>query len=136
MGRRPQEVYTDWRGIDGKDSPVADRYQPLRVENMEAEGSASTTPTASSPAPNGSTPGTPGTPETSSTMTQKEILRERYLKGVKKRKCAVCGNTARARSSNPSLKALSHCAAPYSFKLCATSLLISHSFFHCLTTAF
>ena len=67
---------------------------------MEADGAAgtSTPPAASSPAPsvtpNGSTP---GTPETSSTLTQKEILRERYLKGVKKRKCAVCGNTARAR---------------------------------------
>lgn len=70
---------------------------------MEAEGSASkvsdtsTALTASSLAPNGSTP---STPETTSTMTQKEILRERYLKGVKKRKCSVCGNTARARSSN------------------------------------
>lgn len=71
---------------------------------MEAEGSASkvsdtsTAPTGSSLAPNGSTP---GTPETTSVMTQKEILRERYLKGVKKRKCAVCGNTARARSASP-----------------------------------
>jgi len=76
---------------------------------MEVEGPASkvsdtsTAPTASSLAPNGSNP---GTPETTSAMTQKEILRERYLKGVKKRKCAVCGNTARARSSNPSLKTL------------------------------
>lgn len=67
---------------------------------MEVEAPASkvcdtsTTPTASSLAPNGSNP---GTPETTSAMTQKEILRERYLKGVKKRKCAVCGNTARAR---------------------------------------
>lgn len=70
------------------------------VKNMEVEGTVSkvsdtsTVPSATSPAPNGSTP---GTPETSSTLTQKEILRERYLKGVKKRKCAVCGNTARAR---------------------------------------
>ncbi|BBN02507.1 hypothetical protein MPTK1_2g15870 [Marchantia polymorpha subsp. ruderalis] len=66
------------------------------------------------------TPGTPGTPETSFNMsgepngrgvhvnpnlaglpedpkTREQILRERYMKGLKKRKCTVCGNTARAR---------------------------------------
>ncbi len=31
-------------------------------------------------------------------LTREQMLRERYLKGVKKRKCTMCGNTARARS--------------------------------------
>ncbi|KAG6551934.1 hypothetical protein Mapa_006551 [Marchantia paleacea] len=66
------------------------------------------------------TPGTPGTQETTFNMsgelngrgvhvnpnlaglpedpkTREQILRERYMKGLKKRKCTVCGNTARAR---------------------------------------
>ncbi len=33
-----------------------------------------------------------------SALTREQMLRERYLKGVKKRKCTMCGNTARARS--------------------------------------
>jgi hypothetical protein len=38
------------------------------------------------------------TGDDASALTREQMLRERYLKGVKKRKCTMCGNTARARS--------------------------------------
>lgn len=112
VGAEGCREHKGWRRTDWSDISEADRYKPVVITDMEAEGSGSkvsdtsTAPTASSLAANGSTP---GTPETTSTLTQKEILRERYLKGVKKRKCTVCGNTARARSSNPNLKLNSFC---------------------------
>lgn len=69
---------------------------------MEAEGSASkvaatSNPTGGSPAVSASNGATAGTHDIGSPSTKEELLRERYLKGVRKRKCAVCGNTARAR---------------------------------------
>ncbi|CAM6129334.1 unnamed protein product [Calypogeia fissa] len=63
-------------------------------------------PTASGGEPsNGGGVTTSGTPRSNQPMaglpedpkTREQILRERYLKGLKKRKCTVCGNTARAR---------------------------------------